>query len=490
MEKSRVHFMGVGGQGISAVAQMAHMNGEQVTGCDRQESATVAAVRAAGIPVTIGHHAEHLDDVDTLVISPAVTALDPHNPELVAAGERGIQVKTWQELLGSLMSDKCTVAVAGVHGKSTTTSMLSLILTNAGLDPTCVIGAVVPQLKANYRIGQNSYFVVEADEYNHNFWHYHPRLAIIKAIEFEHPEFFANYEACLAAFEHFVRGMDMHGDWPFPPTLLINGDDEGCLQLRARLTDWPGRILTYSVGAALSLGEAADYEAYDIKLDGETSFRLRSRVGESFPEDRIVSLQLPGIHNIDNATTALAAAHCLGIAAETAITTLEQFVGTRRRFDIRHRGSLLLAGEQHDVILVDDYAHHPTAIATTLEATRRRYPERRLVAVYQPHMFSRTRIFFNQFLSAFDQADIAIIADIYPAREQDTGLIHARDLVTALEKRPYFADGRGKIYHGGSVYDTVRLLTDILRSGDLAVIMGAGDIYIVAEQLLRNAGQA
>jgi len=199
-------------------------------------------------------------------------------------------------------------------------------------------------------------------------------------------------------------------------------------------------------------------------------------------------LRLPGVFNIENALSALAAAHCVGVPADSIINTLEGFGGTRRRFDIRHEGPLRLKnGEIDDVMLVDDYAHHPTAIAATLEGARRRYPDRRLMAVYQPHMYSRTKAFFEQFLEAFDTADVVIIADIFPARERDTGLIHSRELVAALAERPHFVQGGAQVYHGGNVGETAQVLASTLRSGDLAVIMGAGDIYTVAEQLLHSA---
>jgi UDP-N-acetylmuramate--alanine ligase len=488
LKKKHLHFMGIGGQGISAVAQMALHSGETVTGCDRSISETVKELQQQGISVEIGHRADHLDGVDTLVISPAVPALDPQNPELLAAQASGIQVVTWQELLGQLMDGKCVLSVSGVHGKSTTTSMLSLILTDAGLDPTCMIGAVVPRFGANYRLGQSQYFVNEADEFNHNFWHYHPRLAIVKSIEYEHPEFFADYESFLAAFEHFIRGMDMKDDWPLPPTLLLNANNIGCLQLLERLQDWSGRVLTFSIEEHDKSGSCAPtFEAYDIKLDGETSFRVRAHTEEAFP-DRVIRLRLPGIFNVENALSALAAAHCIGIPADSIINTLESFGGTRRRFDIQHEGPLQLQhGQIDNVMLVDDYAHHPTAIAATLEGARRRYPNRRLVAVYQPHMYSRTKVFFEQFLEAFDAADIVIIADIFPARERDTGLIHSRDLVATLAERPRFTQGGAQVYHGGDVNETGQVLGDQLHSGDLAVIMGAGDIYDVTEQLLHPA---
>lgn len=483
MNRLRLHFMGIGGQGISAVAQMALMTGNRVTGCDRQASATTRALEQAGIPVQIGHSADHLDDVDALVISAAVPALDPRNPELLAAQQRGIRVVPWQELLGEVMRGKCVLSVSGVHGKGTTTAMLALMLVDAGLDPTCEIGAVVPRFGTNYRLGEGQYFVNEADEFNHNFWHYHPRVALVTSIEFEHPEFFADYDAFLAAFEHFIRGMDMQGDWPVPPTLILNADSPGCQTLRSRLQDWPGRILTYAVEGT---GELADLLAYDVRLAGETSFRVRTAVGEDLTQGRTIRLQLPGLPNVQNALAAISVAHVVGVSAETMVETLAGFGGIRRRFEIRHQGPLKLAGRALDLTLVDDYAHHPTAIEATLQAMRQRYPDRRLVAVYQPHMYSRTKTFFEQFLSAFDAADVVMIADIFAAREQDTGLVHARDLVEAMQMRSRRQHDEREIFYSGSLQATAQLLRKTLRSGDLVLIMGAGDIYTVTEALLQE----
>ena len=284
--------------------------------------------------------------------------------------------------------------------------------------------------------------------------------------------------------------MDVLGNWKLPPTLILNADSPGCLDLRNRLQDWPGRIVTYSLAGESIMAEPANVEAFDLKLDGETSFRVRIQksAGETaFPEDQEIHLQLPGAYNIQNALAALTAAHAVGVDPNTIVHSLESFTGTRRRFEIRWQGPLALVEEIQDVLLVDDYAHHPTAIAATLEAARHRYPGRRLVAVYQPHMYSRTKTFFAQFLSAFDATDVVIIADIFPAREQDTGLIHARDLVEAIAERPAFAQGRAQALHGGSVQETAELLQTILRSGDIAIIMGAGDIYTVTEDLLSKA---
>ncbi len=486
MKKLHLHFMGIAGPGMSAAAQMVFQAGESINGCDHHPSATVCELEKVGINVQIGHSVDHLTDVDMLVITPAIPAIDPHNPELEEAQRRNIPIVTWQELVGNLIKDKCVLSVSGVHGKSTTTSILSLMLVDAGLDPTCLIGAVVPRLGANYRLGQGTFVVNEADEYNHNFWHYHPRLAIVKAIELDHPEFFADYSAFLSAFEHFVRGMDSSEKWPFPPTLLLNIANPGCRDLRERLTDWTGRIITYSLENAMPVGERADFEAYDIRLDGETSFCVRTRMKGKFPVERRIALQLPGLYNVENALSALVAASLIGVEADTLIRTLGDFIGTRRRFEIRHNGPLPVEGTTLDVILVDDYAHHPTAIRAILEAARQRYPERRLVAVYQPHMYSRTKTFFEQFVQAFDVADLVVFADIFPGRERDSGLVSTRDLVTAVAQRSHFGSGQAEVLYGGSVTDTALVLKRILRTGDLAVIMGAGDIYKVTEQLVQE----
>jgi UDP-N-acetylmuramate--alanine ligase len=493
LKNARLHFMGIGGQGISAVAQMALQEGARISGCDQSASVTTNMLVQKGVAVDIGHSPEHLANADALIYVPAVVAFNPENAELAAAQASGMPVMTWQEMLGIWMQGKCVLSVSGVHGKGTTTAMLALMLVNAGLDPTCEIGAIVPSFGVNYRIGNSQYFVNEADEFNNNFWYYHPRLAIVTSIEFEHPEFFADYNAFLEAFEHFIRGMDMDRDWPFSPTLVLNADSPGCLELRERLGEWPGSILTYAVEGLLEAGVANTrpaYLAYDVQIEGETSFRIRSQEHKekAFPTDRVIHLKLPGVHNIQNAMGALTAARVVGIDDEVIISTLENFGGIGRRFEIRYQGLLEIDGSMNDVILIDDYAHHPTAITATLEAARRLYPRRRLIAVYQPHMYSRTKTFFVQFLSAFDSADVVIIADIFPGREHDTGRIHARELVDAMVVRGRDTSGHSmpQVMYGGNVLDTAKLLRNTLQSGDIAIIMGAGDIYIVTEKLLHE----
>ncbi len=485
LKKMHLHFMGIGGQGISAVAQMALSAGTTVSGCDQASSATTKTLEKLGIPVEIGHSPTHLTGEDALIYVPAAVAYNPRNPELLAAREQGLVVMTWQEMLGQWLDGYCLLSVSGVHGKGTTTAMLALAMVEARLDPTCEIGAVVPAFGANYRIGQSSYFVNEADEFNNNFWHYHPRLAVVTSIEFEHPEFFANYDEYLASFEQFVRGMDREGNWPLSPTLILNANSSGCQDLYAKISDWEGHILTYGVEEEGERVEA-DFVAYDLQLDGETSFLVRAREGLETLTGRRIYLRIPGAYNIENALAALSAATLAGIDPLTTVGVLESFSGTKRRFEIRNEGTLQIAGEARQVILIDDYAHHPTAIERVLTSVRRRYAGRRLVAVYQPHMYSRTKTFFAQFLTAFDRADVIIIMDIYPGREHDTGLVSAQELVAALQEQPHFKDKTIPVMYGGNVRETAELLKETLRSGDLAILMGAGDVYQATELLLQE----
>ena len=233
--------------------------------------------------------------------------------------------------------------------------------------------------------------------------------------------------------------------------------------------------------------QQATFEAFDVHLEGETSFRVQvTEIRTALSTDIAVSPKMPGMHNVENALAALTAASIVGVDAETIQQSLASFSGIRRRFDIRHNGLLLVNGRHVDVMLVDDYAHHPTAIAATLEATRKRYPERRILAVYQPHMFSRTKTFFDQFLTAFADADVTIIADIFPARERDTGLVSAQQLVAAMRQQPYVVAESKQVLHGGNVEATAELLARTLQSGDIALIMGAGDIYTVTDVILKN----
>ncbi len=465
-----IHFLGIGGHGCSAVAQLAKALGEQVSGCERvlSESEATGMVQAAGIPVLDGHSPDHLDGVDLLVIVPAALVFDPNNPELLGAAERGIPVITWQELLGQYMRGSLGISVAGSHGKGTTSTMISLLMVDAGLDPTCEIGAVVPRFHSNFRLGQSRYFVNEADEYNFNFLHYHPRVAVITNFDHDHVENYPTFDDYLAGFERFVRGMDTSDRWETPTTLILSAEGKGILAFRKRLADWSGRIITYGLNPASN----PDFLATDLRLHGETSFEVRHQ-GTSLGR---FSLQVPGRHLVHDALAAIAATSLFGVTPERARATLAGFAGLQRRFEIRST-----AGDQ---ILIDDYGHHPTEVAATIAAARLRYPTRRLIAIFQPALFTRTRSFFDEFVAAFDEADEVIISDIYGAREHDPGDIHTNMLIEAIRKRPAFINRPEHVYYGGSLAQTRQMLEQMLAPNDVALLMGSGTIYKITEAMV------
>ncbi|HKV57468.1 MAG TPA: UDP-N-acetylmuramate--L-alanine ligase [Ktedonobacteraceae bacterium] len=491
LQHKRLHFLGIGGRGMSAMAQIAQQFGAQVSGCDKGASYTTVALQEAGIPIEIGHNPAHLANADALIYVPAVTTFEPDNAELAEARNRGLVNMTWQELLGKWAVGKCSISVSGVHGKGTTTTLLSYMFLDAGLDPSCFVGAVVPRFNSSFRLGQSPYFINEADEYNHNFWHIHPRIAIVTSIEYEHPEFFPDLDAMLYAFEGLIRRMDMHSEWPFLPTAIINAGNAGCRLLLERLRDWPGHIITYAVESPATDGTEqhteADYVAYDVQEDGLTHFHLRTHHSAATPAERVFHYSLPGIYNVENALAALAAAHAAGIPLDSALHTLENFEGAKRRFEVRYQGTLQVNEEARDVVLIDDYAHHPTAIALTLAAARKRFPGRRVVLAYQPDMFTRTKALFDDFVTAFQGADVVILTDINPGREQDTGLVHARDLVAAIARGPHFAQSSDQAMYGGDLSNVEALLRENLRSGDVAIVMGSGTIYTITKHLLHEA---
>jgi UDP-N-acetylmuramate--alanine ligase len=464
-----LHFMGIGGSGITTVAQMALLEGAICSGCEQSLSHTTEWIAGKGVRVVAGHDPAHLDGVDMLVISPAITKLNPDNPEVAVARERGIPVYEWQALLGAFMAGKLGCSIAGVHGKGTTTAMFSQILIAAGLDPTCEVGAIVPAWGGNVRMGQGRYFTNEADEFNHNFLHYHPRLAVITSIEFEHPEFFKDYAAMCHAFDLFVAGMDMQGQWDVPPALVLNWDSPGCRELRGRLGDWPGVIVTYS------LDGPADYVGTDLRLEGETSFAVHDAKGGDLGR---FTIQLPGRFNVENALATIAAARQLGIAPDVIRAALANFTGTYRRFQVSQAGN--------DIVIVDDYAHHPTAIDVTLEAMRQRFPNRRLIAVFQPNIFTRLKTLLEEFSHCFGEADEVVIVDIHPGREVDTGLVHARDLVAGIQRDQHFVDRPDRVYYGGSIEQTQALLEQLTQPGDMLAMLGSGPIYHIAAAMLES----
>lgn len=442
---ARVHMVGIGGVGVSGLARMLSRRGYTVTGSDLTDSPTVRELRAEGILVAVGHDAANVGDADLVVVT---AALRPDNPELVEAERRGIRVVKRAALLGLLANPAVCLAVAGSHGKSTTSGMAALALDRAGLDPSFAVGATVRELGTNARLGDGPHFVVEADEYDLSFLWLHPRVAIVTNVEHDHPDIFPDLDAVLAAFERFAGGIQVGG------TLVLSADDAGSRMLRGRLerTGYDRRIVTFG---------ARDGDWRLVPHDGG--------MAAAGPGGQVFGLRLavPGRHNLLNALAVLAASGGLGIDAGRLLAGLESFGGVSRRFEILR---------DDDVTVVSDYAHHPTEIAATIAAARERYPGRRIIAIFQPHTYSRTRALLDDFAVALDPADVAVLAEIYRARETDSLGVASTDIAARMRRCPTVV---------GSAFDAASAARAAMRPGDVVLVMGAGDIYEAAEALAR-----
>ncbi|MDP9251270.1 MAG: UDP-N-acetylmuramate--L-alanine ligase [Chloroflexota bacterium] len=453
----RIHLIGIAGSGAAGVALLLHHAGAAIDGCDADTpSPYTPPLDAAGIRVISGHDPAHLKGVDRVAITPALRA-NPDLPELVAAREAGLAIVTWQALLGELMAaeGRIGLAVTGTHGKSTTTALLGHLLLSAGMDPTIEVGAFIPAWGATVRPGGGAPFLVEADEFGDNFLNYHPAGAIVTNVEMDHPDFFANRDAVLDSMGRFVRGMGedvrLGGQ-----LLLTTAADTGSQALLARLGDWEGRILRY--------GPGGDVEAQGVAYgSGGTRFRLFEQAFES---------PLAGEHNVLNATAALILAHELGASPQALADGLRAFPGAGRRME--------LIADTAGVIVYDDYAHHPTEVRAALAAMRQKVGDRRLWAVFEPHMYSRTALFLEEFAHAFTDADEVVIVDIFASRETDASLraTSAEQLADAIERLSAVST-----MAGGDVDQSTTYVAEHLRPGDAVLVMGAGKSYQIARGL-------
>ena len=439
-----IHFVGIGGIGMSGVAEILAQQGLNVSGCDLRKSAATELLAGRGIPVSIGHDPSHLAGVDALVVTAAVRGA---NPEIDAALARGVRVIPRKEVLGALVDSKRAVGVAGTHGKTTTSAMVAVILEEAGLDPTVIVGGMVRNLASNAKRGAGDLLVVEADEYDRTFHHMHPHIAVVTNIEADHLEYYGTFEAIIESFRIFLAGI--------PPGGLIAGcvDDHQVASLLDRVRGV--RVVRYG------LGVDADLVARNI------TYHER---GSSFEVEGIgfVKLFVPGAHNICNALGAIAAARELGVAPQVIASALAKFLGVDRRFQI--------LGEYGGAIVVDDYAHHPTEIAATLKAARGGYPNRRVVALFQPHLYSRTRDFAREFGQSLALADLAFVAPVYAARE---------NAIEGVSAKLIADDARGVEFLDRSNAEIVKELCRRLRPDDIFIAMGAGDVHEIAEALVR-----
>jgi UDP-N-acetylmuramate--alanine ligase len=455
----RLHFVGAGGVGMSGIAEiLLQATPLEISGCDLARSENTARLEKHGARIALGHDPSHIDDSDLLVISSAVAEA---NPEVAAARARGVPVIRRAEMLGEIMRLKQGVAVAGTHGKTTTTSLTGMVLTEAGFDPTIVVGGQVHILGTNARLGQGEYLVAEADEYDRSFLELTPVVAVITNVEADHLDTYRDLPEILDAFAAFANRV------PFYGSVIVCVDDPGARSLVPRIKR---RVVTYGQSHDAAL------QARETRLEaGGTRFDVfdatLGRVGAA-------RLKLPGRHNVLNALAAIAVARELSVPFETIARALEAFTGVVRRFERK--------GERSGVLVVDDYAHHPTEISATLLAARQVYPDRRLVALFQPHLFSRTRDFSEEFGRALAAADASVVMDVYPSREKPIPGVTG-ELVAEAARRLKGA-GPDVVAYVSDKKEVVGCLERTLIPGDLLVTLGAGDVVRFGEEYLERGG--
>jgi len=450
-----IHLVGIGGAGMSALAVILHQAGFAVTGSDLQESSVTALLRAAGIPVAIGHAPENVRG-DPLVIRSA--AVPDTNPEVAQARARGLRVLKLAEFVGLLSAESRTLAVAGTHGKTTTTAMLTAVLVATGRDPTALIGGIVPDLGSGARLGASDLLVVEADEFDRRFLALRPEIAVVTNVEADHLDYYASLAEIIAAFRTFIAAVPPEG-W-----IILCADDPGARQLADAQ---PDRTVTYG------LSEHADWRAVGLSVNdlGGTDFYIvahETLIGRC-------RLRVPGRHNVQNALAALVAAGRVGVDLTAAAAALERFPGVRRRFE--------RLGTVRGITVVDDYAHNPTKVRATLAAAREQHPGR-IICLFQPHTYDRLRTLFDAFTRAFGDADLVIVTDVYSPAGRERGPHGARtgrDLAAAIV-------GTAACY-GGDLAAAVELTARLARPGDLIITMGAGDVTAAGPRLLALLAQ-
>ena len=502
----RIHVVGVAGAGASAAALLAAWAGADVDGCDPGGPSQYSpALEAAGIRVLPAHDPAHVTGErrpDRLGVTKALTAVDPDNAELAAARAVGIPIEAWQQVVADVAAGRRLVAVAGTHGKSTTSGWLVHVLAAGGMDPGAFVGALLPAgltgtgLRGTARRGAGTPFVVEADEYAGNFDPYRPEIIVLTSAEWDHPDVFADRAAVLDAFEAWIRRAP-DGDHGRVPVLIANVADDGVAELASRLRDWPGRLVATAVtgdgesGAGSRTGtwtETGAAPAGGLRTAAGPATALVGQITAFEPDAtrvRIVGLpdapggidvRLPtaGRHNAANALGAAGAAAALGLPADAIGRGLEGFAGVGRRLERK--------GEARGVVVYDDYGHHPTAIRATLAAVRQREPGRRVWAVYEPLTYHRTAALLDEFAIVLAAADGVAVADIWAGRDPDTTIASAAGLAAAVAAR----NPSIPVSAPGSVEATALALAGQVRPGDAVLVMGGGRSYRIGELLLER----
>ena len=453
-DESRIHLIGIGGSGLSAIARLLLEMGRTVSGSDRVESPFTRQLQAAGATVAIGHDPLNVQGAGLVVRS---SAIPDDNPEVVAARAAGIPVLKRADFLGSLMEGKSGIAVAGTHGKTTTTAMIAWVLSALDQDPSFICGGVLTDLGTNARAGKGSAFIVEADEYDRMFLGLKPTIEVITNVEHDHPDCYPTPADFQASFIQFVRLLPPGG------ALIACAEDAGACAVMEEADKIGKTVLAYGLRPAPGSERVRDVFTEVLSPNQVGGFTFSASV---LGQAASVALRVPGHHNVRNALAALTVAELLSLPLEEAAEALGRFNGVGRRFEVR--------GEVNGIAVVDDYAHHPTEIAATLSAARARYPGRRIWTVWQPHTYSRVRALFSDFCQAFEGADEVVVTEIYAAREPRQEF-SAAEIVHVMLRPAHFIP---------ELKDVSNFLLSHLRPGDVLLVLSAGDADQVSTEVL------
>jgi UDP-N-acetylmuramate--alanine ligase len=455
-EEKSVHFIGIGGTGMSAIARVLLQSGYHVTGSDRTLSPLAKSLQAEGVQIYIGHQAQNIEGAQVVVRS---SAIPDDNVEVMAAQHNDIPVLKRSEFVSRLMDNHFGIAVAGTHGKTTTTAMIAWMLIYLKQDPSFISGGILKNTSTNAHAGKGQAFVIEADEYDHMFLGLKPDIAVITNVEHDHPDCYPTEEDFIAAFDEFASQVKSDGK------LLMCVNDHNAVRLGQIAKQRGQKVFSYGIQKS---NNGADHQPMDYVADkltpnpyGGMSFNARCTLeADQFELHPAVKLRVPGRHNVQNAMATLAVAHQMELPVDQAGKALSEFRGTWRRFEVR--------GVINGITVIDDYAHHPTEIRATLSAARMRYPRSRIWVVWQPHTYSRTRLLFKDFLAAFELADHVVVTEIYAAREKQPSDGYSSRLVVAAMSHPdaHFISDFSK---------AATFLVDRMKPDDVLIVLSAGD---------------
>jgi len=452
LKKYHIHFVGIGGIGMSGIAELLLNLGYKVSGSDVKKSDITDRLESLGGTIFKEHAAEHIEGADVVVVS---SAIDPDNPEVQAAGQSSIPVIPRAEMLAELMRLKYSIAVAGAHGKTSTTSIVASVLAEGGLDPTVVIGGKLKSIGSNAVLGQGDFIVAEADESDGSFLKFSPTIAVVTNIDKEHLDFYEDLDAIKTVFSKFLDRI------PFYGLAVLCLDNEPIQDLIPQLKK---RYTTYGMSTQ------ADFHIRDVSFANQKSGFNIYHHGEKLGH---INLNLPGIHNVYNATASIAVGVELNIAFDQIKSALETVEGVQRRLEIK--------GETNGVIVIDDYGHHPTEIKITLKTVEENWPDRRKVVVFQPHRYSRTQALFDEFSRAFYQSDILLVMPIYAASEKKIEGVSSQNLCEEIK-----AHGHKEVIYVDGFKAALSHLKQTLRPRDLLLTLGAGDVWKVGEMFLNK----